>query len=258
MSIKLDFKNKDINFKNFIFKNYLMLITENFNFLFKYKIEKKLHYEGLSFLENEDQKIGVPKIIVDSLRIKDNKKDLEDISQEWLDFPLIYDIFNRYKFIWVKNNVYKNLDIDKYKNDKSKKYNYIIENIICNKDLKNIFKGEISLLCFEEKKLDFENIIPLTKIISYTLMCILEKLKTSKNEQGFYNWLKDLKCFIRFCIIASSNLLNKIDFYKQIQENSLDLISTGLFFLKNLYDNSLIGKTKIMKSLSSLEVISLS
>ena len=252
ISIKIDFKNEDINFKNFILKNYLMLITENFNFVFRYKIEKKIHYEGLSFLESENQKIEIPKIIIDSLRIKDNKKDIEDISQEWLDFPLIYDIFNRYKFIWVKNNVYKSLDINRYKNDKSKKYNYIIENLICNKDLKNLFKGEITLLCFEEKKLDFENIIPLTKIISFTIMCILEKLKTSKNEQEFYNWLKDLKCLIRFCIIASSNLFNKAEFYKQIQENSLDLISTGLFFLKNLYDNSLIGKTKIMKSLSSL------
>ena len=129
---------------------------------------------------------------------------------------------------------YKSLDINRYKNDKSKKYNCIIENLICNKDLKNLFKGEITLLCFEEKKLDFENIIPLTKIISFTIMCILEKLKTSKNEQEFYNWLKDLKCLIRFCIIASSNLFNKAEFYKQIQENSLDLISTGLFFLKNI------------------------
>ena len=250
--IKLDFKDTDLDFKNFILKNYFMLITENFNFVFKYKLEKRIHYEGLSFIENENQKIEIPPIIVDTLRIKDNKKDIEDISQEWLDFPLIYDIFNRYKFIWVKNNVYKNLEIDKYKDEKSKKYNYIIDNLICNKDLKNVFKGEISLLCFEEKKLDFENIIPLTKIISFTLMCILEKLKTTKNEQEFFIWLKDLKCFIRFCIIASSNLLNKIESYKQIQENSLDLISTGLFFLKNLYDNSSIGKSKIMKSLTSL------
>ena len=30
-----------------------------------------------------------------------------EIAKDWLDFPLIYDIFSRYKFIWVKNNVYK-------------------------------------------------------------------------------------------------------------------------------------------------------
>ena len=252
VKIKLNVKNTDLDFKNYILKNYLMLITENFNFVFKYKLEKFIHYKGLSFIESDNQNIGIPQIILDSLRIKDNNKDIKDISQEWLDFPLIYDLFNRYKFIWVKSNVYKNLDIDKFKNEKSNKYNYVIEKLICNKELKNAYKSEITLLCYEEKKLDLENIIPLIRIISYTLMCILEKLKSTKNEQDFFIWLKDLKCLIRFSIIASSNLMKQVEYYKQVQDNTLDLISAGLFFLKNLYDTSSIGKEKIMSNLTSL------
>ena len=100
-----------------------MLITEIFNFVFKYKIEKDIHYKGLSYIENKSQKIEIPKIIISSMRMKENKSNFKEISGDWLDFPLIYDIFNRYKFIWLKYNVYKNLNVDKYKKEKDNKYN---------------------------------------------------------------------------------------------------------------------------------------
>ena len=254
--IKFEVGNTDLNLENYILKNYLMLITEIFNFVFKYKIEKDIHYKGLSYIENKSQKIEIPKIIISSMRMKENKSNFKEISGDWLDFPLIYDIFNRYKFIWVKNNVYKNLDVDKYKKEKASKYNYIIENIIFNKEKKNSFQAEIVLLCHEDKKLIFEYIIPLIRIIPYTIMCILEKIKNTKNENDFLIWLKDLKCFIRFIIIASSNLVKQIESYKQIQDSCLDVIAAGIFYMKNLYDTSPIGKIKIMKCLVSLFLLS--
>ena len=254
--IKLDVKDNDLNYKDYILKNYLTLISEIFNFVFKYKFEKEIHYKGLSIVDNKSQKIEIPNIVITSMRMKDNKNIIKDISQDWLDFPLIYDIFNRYKFIWVKNNVYKNLEVDKYKNEKSTKYNYIIQNFICDKERKNVYQPEITLLCYEDKKLTLDKIIPLIKIIPYTIMCIIEKLKTSNNETDFLLWVKDLKCFIRFVIISSTNLLKQLEIYKHIQDNCLDLIATGFFFFKNLYDSSPIGKEKIMKSIISLFLLS--
>ena len=250
--IKFDDKNTDLSLKNYILKNYLMLNTEIFSFVFKYRLEKDIHYKGLSFIDKKNQNIEIPEIIISSMRMKDNKSIVDDISTDWLDFPLIYDIFNKYKFIWVNNNVYKNLEMDKYKNEKATKYNHLIENLIFNKERKNTFISEIVLLCHEEKKIDFEIIIPLITIIPYSIMCILEKLKNSTNEKQFLFWLKDLKNYIRFVIIASSNLFKHIDSYKQIQENCVDVIAAGIFFMKNLYETSQLGKQKIFNSLVSL------
>ena len=253
--IKFDLIGNDLNFKNYILKNYLMLMTEIFNFSFRFKIEKDLHYKGLSIVESKNDKIEIPGLILSSMRIKD--KNINSISQDWLDFPLIYDIFNRYKFIWVKNNVYKNLEVDNYKKEKSSKYDFIIENFIVNKEKKNLYLPEIFLLCYEDKKADYDYIIPLIQIIPYTIMCIIEKLKASKNEKDFLDWVKDLKCFIRFVIIASSNLLKQIESYKKMQDKCLEIITSGIYFMKNLYENTPFGKAKIQKSLASIVLLCL-
>ena len=228
--INFDPGNKEFDIKNYILKNYLMFITSIYNFVFKYESEKEIHYKGLPSMDNKTQKIEIPKMIITSMRMKSDKNNINEISQEWLDFPLIYDIFNRYKFIWVKNNVYKNLDVEKFINEKASKYNIIIEKLIFNKEKKNSFQNELLLLCYEDKMVDFEYVY----------------------ERDFLMWVKDLKDFIRFVIIASSNLFKQIESYKQIQESCLDIIASGLFFLKSLYDTSQMGKAKIMKSLASL------
>ena len=254
--IKLKFDTKtSSNFnieKNYIFKNYLMFITEMYIFIFRFKHEPEIHKKGTSFLYPTGQKILLPEL-VSSMRMNDPYTN--EIAKDWLDFPLIYDIFSRYKFIWVKNNVYKKLNIDKYKKNKSDKYNYIIENIILDKENKNNFQKELSLLCYEDKKGDFEYIIPLIQIILKTIMFILEKLKNIKNERNekdFIYWLKDLKDFLRFIIIASSNLLKSNDSYKQIQDKCIEPIAAGLCFLYNLLLTTSICKTKIEKNLNSL------
>ena len=250
VDIKIDIKDFNIE-KNYLLKNYLMLITEIFIFILRFKQDPEIHKSGTSFLFYTGKKIFLPTLLT-SMRM--NPKLCNEISKDWLDFNLIHDIFNRYKFIWVKNNVFKKLDVDKYKNNKSDKYDYIIENIILSKDKKNIFQKELTLLFFEDKKGDFEYIIPLTKLILQTLMYILEFLKNTKNEKEFLAWLKDLKGFIRFIIIASCNLAkhNQSDFYKSIQEKCFEPICAGLIFMQNLCLLSNICKPKIEKSLNSL------
>ena len=112
----------------------------------------------------------------------------------------------------------------------------------------------MELLCYEDKRGDFEIIIPLIQILLKTIMYVLEKLKNGKNENDFLYWLKDLKCFIRFIIIASCNLTKSIksELYKEIQEKCFEPIVAGLCFMQNLLLTSRICKAKIEKGLNSL------
>ena len=253
--VKLKLDNKNLNIsdieKNHIFKNYLMFMTEIFIFVFRYKKEPDIQKKGISFLYSSNPKILIPEF-ESSMRM--NPSSCNDIAKDWLDFPLLYDIFHRYKFIWVKNNVYKKLNIDKYKKNKAEKYDYIIENIILDKGKKNSFQNEITILCFEDKKGDYEYIIPLMNIFLLTMMYTIEKLKNTKNEKDFLFWLKDLKCFIRFIIIASCTLTksSQSDFYKSIQEKCIQPIAGGLLFMNNLLHTTSICKVKVEKSLDSL------
>ena len=88
----------------------------------------------------------------------------------------------------------------------------------------------------------------------------MEKLKiNSKNEKDFLYWLKDLKDFLRFIIIASCNLFknNQNDFYKQIQDKCIEPIAAGLCFFYNLYLTTSICKSKVEKSFNSLLLLCL-
>jgi len=200
--MKLDLKKDNLNLeKNYSYINYLMLITEIYIFIFRFKLDPDIHEKGLSFLGGS--KI-MSDLLTNSMRFKQPLSN--NLSQDWIDFPLINDIFIRYKYIWVKNNVFKNSKVDSFKNKLSEKYDYIVEKIIVDKDKKNLFQNEMCLLCFRDNKGGFEYIIPLIQIIPFSIMCILNKLKNTKNEKEFLFWLKDLKCFIRFIIIGSCNL----------------------------------------------------
>ena len=249
VKMKLDLKKDNLNLeKNYSYINYLMLITEIYIFIFRFKLDPDIHEKGLSFLGGS--KI-MSDLLTNSMRFKQPLSN--NLSQDWIDFPLINDIFIRYKYIWVKNNVFKNSKVDSFKNKISEKYDYIVEKIIVDKDKKNLFQNEMCLLCFRDNKGGFEYIIPLIQIIPFTIMCILNKLKNTKNEKEFLFWLKDLKCFIRFIIIGSCNL-NKSNQneYDIIQAYCYETITTVLIFMNNLISSSSICKDKTIKSLISL------
>ena len=252
--MKLKHQQKDFEKNldtNFVFKNYLMFLTQIFTFIFRFQVESEIHNKGTSFLYSSSPKILIPDL-TSSMRI--SNVPVNDISKDWLDFTLIYDVFYRYKYMWTKNNVYQKLDVDKYKKDKVGKYDYIIENLILEKDNRNLFQRELTILCFEDKKGDFECIIPLVSIIPQTIMYVLEKLKSTKNEKDFLYWLKDLKDFIRFLIIATCTLSksSQSELFKSIQEKCSEPIIAGLCFMNNLFHTSSICKDKIEKSLVSL------
>ena len=246
MKFKLDSKDKNYEIdKNFIIKNYLMLATEIYIFMYRYKLDSQIN-ELKSSSFGSKSTISLPQ-----LRLALNKQN--DISKDWLDFRLIHDILDRYKNLWTKDKVFKNLNLDNYKKKKSEKYELIVDKIVLDKDKKNSFYNEISLLCYKYNKGDFEYIIPLVQIISTTLMCIVDYLKKTTNEKDFLSWLKELKCFTRYIMIASCNLAktNQAE-YDSIQSICYIAIANVLIFIYNLTSLSSICKDKIIKTFISL------
>ena len=243
--------------KNYYFKNYLYFINQIYIFSFRYRLDSEIHIKGISHLYSSSPKIEIPEALIQSMRIIEPMSN--KIEKSWLDFPLINDVIYRIKSIWGKKNLYKNLNVDKYKKNKPEKYQYIIDNIIINKEKKNLYQKDLVFLCYEDTKGGYEYINPLIKIVPLTLISILHKLKKINEDKDFKFWLKEFKYFIRFVIIASCNLtkINQVELYNSIQDKCLEVIGSGLCFLYNLLFSDVICKDKIEQILNSLLLLCL-
>ena len=265
----LQFKNKyelkimnnsvilyDVN-KNYFLKNYLYFIKFFFDFIFRYRLDEELYINGPDIFFKESSKTIMEHTLINSMRIK-QKSSCCKIGELWKDFPLVNEIISKTKYIWSKQNCFKGLDLKNYKKNKSKKYDYIIENIIIDKDKKNLYQKELQFLCLEEKKEKFAVIIPLIKIILLALMCILLKLKDMNNDKDFNYWLKELNYFLRFLIISSANLNknNQLELYNYIQTKVFQVISLGFCFLYHLLSTDKKDKKKIEKNIVNLFLLS--
>ena len=245
----------DIN-KNYFMKNYLFFINSTFNFVFRYRLDEYIYTNGPLSLYNTSSKITIQNDIIKSMRM--NEINSCKIAELWKDFPLINDIITKAKTIWSKKNCLKGNNVDSYKKNKPKKYEYIIENILVNKEKKNLYQKELEFLCFEKKIDKLERIMPLIKIIPLTLISILSKLKDLANDKDFKYWLKELKYFLRFLIISTTNLIkiNQLELYNLIQEKALDSIAIGFCFLHYLCSFNLSNRNKIESYMISLLLLS--
>ena len=245
----------DIN-KNYFMKNYLFFINSTFNFVFRYRLDEYIYTNGPVSLYNTSSKITIQNDIIKSMRM--NEINSCKIAELWKDFPLINDIITKAKTIWSKKNCLKGNNVDSYKKNKPKKYEYIIENILVNKEKKNLYQKELEFLCFEKKIDKLERIMPLIKVIPLTLISILSKLKDLANDKDFKYWLKELKYFLRFLIISTTNLIkiNQLELYNLIQEKALDSIAIGFCFLHYLCSFNLSNRNKIESYMISLLLLS--
>ena len=247
---KISSNNSNFNAsKNYYLKNYLYFNTVLYTFIFKFKLDIKIHKEGVQNL-GFGNRLFYPSTLIDTMRMNP-KNDI--INKSWIDYPFIYDVINRVRHFWAKKNVYKNHKFDKCKS-KPEKYQKIIENILLDKDKKNVYQKELEFLCFDDIKGDYEYIIPLIRIIPVTFMCILFKLNSMAEEKDFKYWLKEFKCFIRFLIIASSNLtkINQLDLYNSIQDKCMDAITASLSFLYFILLKNTICKEKVENNIKVL------
>jgi hypothetical protein len=150
--------------------------------------------------------------------------------------------------------LFKGHEIKKIK--KEEKYEYILKKVILIKEKKNIYQTELEFLCFDDLKGEGENniIISPLNIIIINLMSILSITNNSKDEKDMLYWLKEFKSFIKFIIIASTNLtkINQLEIYNYLQSKCLIIISLGLCFLRNMIDSAIICKNKISKYFSKI------
>jgi len=244
--------SKDLSFnasKNYYLKNYLYFITVLYTFALKFKLDIKIRKEGIQNL-GFGKRLFYPSALIDSMRMNPTN---DIINKSWIDYPFIYDVINRVRHFWTKKNVYKNHKFDKCKS-KAEKYQKIMENILLDKEKKNVYQKELEFLCFEDIKGDYEYIIPLIRIIPITFICILFRLNSMGEEKDFKYWLKEFKCFIRFLIIASSNLtkVNQLELYNSIQDKCLASISASLSFLYYILLKNTICKEKVENNIHVL------
>ena len=235
---------------NFYLKNYFILITHLFRFSFNYKHDTIIRTEGMTYI-SESPKVN-NYLISYITGMKMNPLKGKKISEQWLDFPFFDEIYKKVSIFWNKIKEFK-IDKKKSKN-KVFKYESILEKVILNKEKKNLYQKELELLCFEETVGEKEQIIPLIKIIPIGLMCLIQ---SSELEADFLYWLKELKRFVRFLIIASSNLIrtNQLELYNQYQEKCLNAIIPIICFFKELLDISNKCKEKIEKGLISIFIL---
>ena len=253
MEFNISDKNNDIT-SGYFFNNYLIFISELYHYCFQYRLDNMIYKNGLKIIEVDNkQEVNLPPLFFYSMRIDATKG--KKVNNAWIDFRYIYEIYHRIQFIWQKENLYKKYKEGKKKtNNKFKKYESILDNLILNKSHKNIFKKELVFLFYQmdekiEKNIDI--IVPVIKIVQIFMMCIISLYINRNDEKELLIWLKEFKQLLRFIIVASTNLImrEQIDFYTKIQENALYVISIGICFLRKCLTITTVCKIEIEKIL---------
>ena len=234
MEFNLSDKKNDIT-KGYFFNNYIIFISELYYYCFQFRLDTMIYNNGIEITEDEiKDEVILPHLFVYSMRIDPN--NFQKISDSWIDYKFIYEIYHRIKYIWQKANLYKKYENGQQKcNNKFKKYEDIMEKIILEKNIKNCYKKELEFLFYQSNDSNnIDIIVPVIKIIEIFIMCIISVYINNKNEKELKIWLKELKRLLKFTIIATSNLMirDQIDFYKKVQENALYVITIGICFLR--------------------------
>ena len=244
---KANFNSNPSN--NFYLKNYFILMTHLFKLSFFYKHDEIIKTEGLTFIAPSPKIINYLLIYITGMRLNPLKG--EQMIEQWIDYPFFDDLYRKMSLIWSKIKNYNEKKKGQGKQNKILKYEKILNKVILNKDQKNIYQKELELLCFEQTDGKGELVISLIKIIPIQLMCVI---KSSETEANFLHWLKELKKFMRFIIIASSNLVrtNQMELYLKLQEKCWLTLVPCLCFLKELHDMSRMCKEKIQSTIYSI------
>ena len=269
--------------KSYYHQNYLILGYKFFQFSFEYELDSLINANQLnSALPNTDV-MSYYNLYLTSMKIDDSKGKC--ISLYWKNYDFFEEIYSKISYIWSKDYLYKDFEKNKFKNsNKVKKYENIVQNIILHNEKRNIFKKELELLCtcyVNENKYDISNEkkdknngkentqeqnilnINLLKQIQIALTGMLYVILAKENESDLLKWVKEMKHFVIFLIIASSNIIIKIKEDKQstenkfsafinLQEQCLLAIYNCLSFFNLLRTLSSHSKQKVDKTIVSV------
>ena len=264
---KLNFENEQEIIDNYFFKNYLKNLTFIYNFCIHYKSDFVIKNSNIESFNPNSSSIFIPEIFLSGMRLNEIKvNNIKNIKEYWKDFSLIELILNDIDYIfeyrYVKNQIYKNKSSIKEKAKEKKviekeikydKYNKILNDLIFNKEKRNLFSKELYILCYYNS--EESNSIPLIKIISITYICIISVLKNIDDKKLFIFWLNKYKNLLRFLLFATININKDIknsEFFDKIQNYCLDVISSGLCFLNNLYDTCVFFKEEIKRVITNI------
>ena len=185
--------------ENYYIKNYLIMLTKLFHFLFLYKFDSNIVGYDLSIIASYTPKIDLPHRYFSSMRI--GSINSNKFEEYWADFKFFNEFYEKVRHLWKMEKLFNEHNLKKIK--KENKYDYILKNIILVKEKKNIYQTELENLFFKEIKDEEESIISPMKIIIINLMSILSKTNDLKYESDMLYWLKEFKSFLKFIIISS-------------------------------------------------------
>ena len=276
---------KDNFILSYYYQNYLILLYKLFEFCYEYELDSIIKEGNIKNLlsQMDSMALTYSNIFVTSMRTKVTNE--KNISEKWNDYSFFNEIYSSISYMWTKEYLYKAFDKEIIKNsNKIKKYEFIVENLIISKSQRNIFKREIEMLCskcvkeklykYPEEQIELNVINSILskedylcntfiKQIQIGITSILSLIMSMGSNDDMKYWLKELKHFVIFLIIASSNLFvnekeNKdsreinASFYTNLQEECLYTIYNCLFCLYQLRLLSSIEKEKIDKTCVSI------
>ena len=274
------FNNVKQNFiKSYYHQNYLIFTYKFFEFSFEYTLDQAIKDNHLKSIFPNKDVFTYNSAFLTSMRIYKPKE--KSISLYWEDYPFFEELYSKISYMWQKEYIFKDYEKGKQKNsNKIDKYEDILKNLILNEKKRNIFKKELEFLCLfyakeneydiygESKDKDsFVEIISnnsvlnisLIKQIQISLLSMLTIIISKENETELLKWLKELKHFTIFLIIASSNVIIKqkedkeplekqFVSYNNLQEQCLYALYNCLYFLYQIRSLCSICKAKIDKT----------
>ena len=258
--IAFTFKMESL-FNDFFYKNYLLFLNYIYYFYIHYKIDAIINKSNLNSFYPSTLNINFPNFFISGLRIDDTKGN--NIKEYLKDYNLIEIVLIEIDYIfsyrYIKNKIYNNklpTKIIAKANIKEKeieydKYNKILNDLIFDTSKRNLFYNELNILCFNLK----DNKASLIKMISITYESILSIVKHFDDESQFILWLDKYKNLLRFTALSSINLnknKNDTDMFDIIQNSFLEVISSGLCFLCNLYETCPLFTEQIKRVINNI------
>ena len=273
MNINISTNNIKNNFlKSYYHQNYLIFMYKLFEFSFEFILDSLIKTDQLVCALPSSDVMSYYNLFLTSMKIDDSKGN--SINLYWNDYLFFEEIYLKVKYIWTKEYYLKDYEKAKSKNpNKVKKYEDILENIILDKEKRNKFKNELEFLCTyyakekeynffgeQEETESFDSVLNITLIkqIQIALIGMINVILAKQNKCELLKWLKELKHFTIFLIIASSNFVinekenkdlneKKVSKYINLQDQCLLAIYNSLNFLFQLRSLSSICKDKIDK-----------
>jgi len=247
-----------------IWENFVIFTLFCYEYMTFYNLEKMLKLDASTLTEWNYENIIVPRGIISGLNLEHHSR--ESLTETTLNTTntssnntarknLATELWSDYK---MYESLFINFDklIDKSifdipEKNLVSKCEKLSNEFIFNKKNKDLFVEQLKILFYKFSHENFSYNINLVKVLS-NMLSITISLMQDDVEIKF--WLEEYENFLKFLIIASSNMVNKGELYNQVQETTIDIVCFGLCFLIDEYFNTKRNTSYISKVNLTLEL----